>query len=732
MDGDIFTPIYLIPQSISGIGAKTYPEERYQLNCCSTCEVLKINGLPAVFVFKGIYREGKHPDDFLEVVLSYIKDISGNLIDGCFRLTDAECFDEYEELPWENIFFETECVSTCQECVPNPEPAPFITNHKIIYPDFKVNNVDPYKAEQIFCEFGNAFYEKALALKFGVQFCCPTDLMQSTIEHEILKMEIVEDKYACCKDKNPCANCSPIQTHLPDLPPCTPSNGPWSYTYGPWSSWSTCIDQSQTRSRLATGTRQCILPYCNTYTEISKSTETETQACLCPTSCDEWVYTYSNWSNWSVCDGTNKFRTRNVNGTRNCILTNCTTTIETSISVETENEACIICLDCIAHDVPLIGTQEWTGCNATKVTYNNGNSIPYEPDPVAWAALTTGAWCHVDGDPANEAQFGKLYNWYAINDPRGFAPIGYHVPTDAEWATLVNNTGGYSNAGTDLKALTPPPCFWLSGGGFGTNAFGFDARGPGVRFSDGSYSGIRSYCYLWSVTEINASTVWTHNITWGPNVSRLPLNKQLGASVRFIKDDPCPNCIAHDVTIGTQTWSGCNLNVIKFRNNDPIDYEPDPVAWASLTTPAWCYVNGDPSTEATYGRLYNWHAVNSTRGLAPIGYHIPSDAEWTILTDYLISISVPTGSSLKEVGTCHWGAPNLDTTDITGFTALPGGRRFNNGGIYINMNDAAFWWSSSQFDIDKAWHRTIDNGVVNIYRGDADKNDGMSVRFIKD
>lgn len=198
-----------IPQSISGDAYKNYPEERYQLNCCSTCEVFKVNGLPAIFVFKGVYREGKHPDDLLDVIISYIKDVSGNVINGCNQLSEAECFDEYEELAWENIFFETECVNTCQECLPKPTPAPFITNHKIIYPDFKVNNVDPYKAEQIFCEFGNAIYEKVLALKYGVQFCCPADLMQSTIEHEILKMEIIEDKYACCKDKNPCANCSP-------------------------------------------------------------------------------------------------------------------------------------------------------------------------------------------------------------------------------------------------------------------------------------------------------------------------------------------------------------------------------------------------------------------------------------------------------------------------------------------------------------------------------------------
>lgn len=187
----------IIPKSISGIGDKVHPEERYQLNCCSTGKALEVNGLPAIFVYKGIAKNDNYPDNFLEVVLTSITDISGNIISGCFKLVDAECFDEYEELAWENIFIETECVNTCSECLPKPAKEEIITNHKIIYPEFKVNNVDPYEAEQIFCEFGTAMYEKVLALKYGVQFCCPTDLMQSTIELEILKMDIAVDNTFC-------------------------------------------------------------------------------------------------------------------------------------------------------------------------------------------------------------------------------------------------------------------------------------------------------------------------------------------------------------------------------------------------------------------------------------------------------------------------------------------------------------------------------------------------------
>ena len=92
---------------------------------------------------------------------------------------------------------------------------------------------------------------------------------------------------------------------------------------------------------------------------------------------------------------------------------------------------------------------------------------------------------------------------------------------------------------------------------------------------------------------------------------------------------------AQDVTIGTQTWTSKNLNVTKYRNGDAIPQVQDKNAWAKLKTGAWCYYENNTANGTTYGKLYNWFAVNDTRGLAPKGYHIPTDAEWTILTDYL-------------------------------------------------------------------------------------------------
>ena len=191
------------------------PEEKYQLTCCVNGEALKVNGLPAVFIFKGLFNNDNHPDNFLEVVLTTIKDINGNFITGCFRVTEAECYEEWDEILWEDFFIETECISTCQECLPKPVVIPPVTNHKIIYPDYIVNNVDSSKAEEIFCAFGDANYQKVLALRYGIQFCCPTDLMQSTIEHEILKMDIAEDVNACCPGELVIGTCKQYTVTIP-------------------------------------------------------------------------------------------------------------------------------------------------------------------------------------------------------------------------------------------------------------------------------------------------------------------------------------------------------------------------------------------------------------------------------------------------------------------------------------------------------------------------------------
>lgn len=184
------------------------------------------------------------------------------------------------------------------------------------------------------------------------------------------------------------------------------------------------------------------------------------------------------------------------------------------------------------------------------------------------------------------------------------------------------------------------------------------------------------------------------------------------------------------VNICNQTWTKTNLNVSKYRNGDVIQQVSDPVKWQSLTTGAWCYYANTTSNGTTYGKLYNWYAVTDPRGLAPIGYHIPTDAEWTSLTNCLGGKFIA-GGKLKETGTSHWLQPNSNATNSNGFSGLPGGFR-NTGSSFQELGYYGNFWSS-QGNATFAIPRTLNynNGSINII--DAyDEADGFSVRCVKD
>lgn len=179
--------------------ASTFIEERYQLICCSTGKPLQLNGLTAVFVYAGVNLPDNHPDDFIDVVITGFKTVSGIVINGCYKILEEECKEEeWNEFKWYDTFTETTCVKDCFECLPEPVIVKSLIEQKTIYPDFIVNNVDPDKAESIFCTYANMNYKKVLALRYGIEFCCPYDLVSATIEFEILKMDIATDSKACC------------------------------------------------------------------------------------------------------------------------------------------------------------------------------------------------------------------------------------------------------------------------------------------------------------------------------------------------------------------------------------------------------------------------------------------------------------------------------------------------------------------------------------------------------
>ena len=182
------------------------------------------------------------------------------------------------------------------------------------------------------------------------------------------------------------------------------------------------------------------------------------------------------------------------------------------------------------------------------------------------------------------------------------------------------------------------------------------------------------------------------------------------------------------ILIGNQMWTTKNLDVAAYRNGDAIPQVQDTSAWANLTTGAWCYYANNNANGTTYGKLYNWYAVNDPRGLAPNGYHIPTDAEWTTLTTYLGGDSIA-GGKMKEVGT--WLSPNIGATNSSSFTALPGGARDDYGEFY-GLDELCRWWSSSEDDADNAWRRSLDTYNGRLGRSSLDKQYGYSVRCLRD
>jgi M6 family metalloprotease-like protein/uncharacterized protein (TIGR02145 family) len=182
------------------------------------------------------------------------------------------------------------------------------------------------------------------------------------------------------------------------------------------------------------------------------------------------------------------------------------------------------------------------------------------------------------------------------------------------------------------------------------------------------------------------------------------------------------------VTIGSQVWLAENLKTTKLNNGLDIQNVIDAAAWSGLSTPAYRWYDNDIHNKNIYGALYNWYTVN-TNNLCPSGWHVPSEADWTILIDYLGGQYIA-GGKLKEAGTTHWQSPNVGATNESGFTALPGGTCLEDG-AFINIGTSGYWWSSTEDRPGVSVGRQL-----NYYFDAVDfptfyNQDGLSVRCVK-
>jgi uncharacterized protein (TIGR02145 family) len=188
------------------------------------------------------------------------------------------------------------------------------------------------------------------------------------------------------------------------------------------------------------------------------------------------------------------------------------------------------------------------------------------------------------------------------------------------------------------------------------------------------------------------------------------------------------------ISIGTQIWMAENLKSTRYNDGTPVPFVSEDTTGSYLVTPAYFwYYNNEAIYKNICGAYYNWFAVHTGK-LCPVGWHIPTDSEWQILTDYLGGGSIA-GSKMKEKGTVNWLDSNIDATNESGFTALPCGLRGNFGGHFGGLGLQGEWWSDSELDpspYNSVWCNWVLSGASQVIRSEFSKRDGINVRCIKD
>jgi len=477
-----------------------------------------------------------------------------------------------------------------------------------------------------------------------------------------------------------------------------------------------------------------------------------------------------------------------------------------------------------------IGDQCWFAENLRTETYASGEPIETALFDVDWSGATEGlttvygegpGYCQnycPEFDACDESSsllaFGRLYNWYAVDDARGLCPSGWHVPSDEEWSELENFVASQGFEGTEataLKATSGWSDLWISEPN-GSDDFGFSATPSGFReviqqnYQEG-FTAAGASCNYWSSSPDGTSwpNVWTRSFSAGWTIIfRNSVRPDKGKSVRCIRtvlgctdtsacnydllansdDGSCTyaeafydcegNCLydadgdgvcdeletfqcggstayqGYDyatVLIGEQCWFAENLRSENYENGDAIPANLSSGAWSSTSSGAvavhgegssTCYSfspDGDACDEEwslnEYGRLYNWYAVDDARGLCPSGWHVPTNGEWTMMTDFLGGDSVAAGQMKTTYG---WYFDN--GTNSSGFSGLPSGRR-NSTGDFENSGIGGYLWSSSSWQDSQlgiiAYFRALEgtNFASQWSFGDYIQAAGMSVRCIQ-
>jgi uncharacterized protein (TIGR02145 family) len=198
-----------------------------------------------------------------------------------------------------------------------------------------------------------------------------------------------------------------------------------------------------------------------------------------------------------------------------------------------------------------------------------------------------------------------------------------------------------------------------------------------------------------------------------------------GQAVKDIEGNVYPT-----TTIGQKVWMAENLKTTKYNDGTPIPLVTGDKEWGALKAPAYCWFNNNIENREEYGALYNYYAANSKK-ICPAGWHVPSNEEWTTLVAVL-GDEATAGNKLKEAGMDHWNNALVAVTNEYDFTALPAGYRAFVGNFPADGNNYAIWWTTTEYNADKAWNRGLYFNTPRIFNGYRDKRSGFSVRCIKD
>jgi uncharacterized protein (TIGR02145 family) len=311
---------------------------------------------------------------------------------------------------------------------------------------------------------------------------------------------------------------------------------------------------------------------------------------------------------------------------------------------------------------------------------------------------------------------------YTITNPGNFASITTTAATAITETTAVSG-GNITNDGGSLitqrgvcYSTSPSPTTAnttiISGSGTGS----FTSNLTGLTASTTYY--VRAYATN------SAGTSYGNQVSFTTTGGGGGIVTNPGAGVTF------NGYTYSSIVLGNgQEWMAENLRTTSYANGDPIPNVTEGTQWGGLTTGAWVHYNNESQYENPYGKLYNWFTVADPRNVCPTGWHVPSDAEWTVLSDYLVGGNI--GGKMKSTGTQYWLSPNTDATNESGFSGLPGGGLYSNG-AFDNVGHSGYWWSSSENFTPTAGGRSLYYWVGNVDSYNDYKTFGFSVRCLKD